>query len=343
MFRNKIEVGNKIIGGEKTFVIAEIGSNHNQNLELAYKLIDIAAESGADAVKFQSIKPEKIYNLDDLKAKDRELLDKIKMKEDWYQKIINYCQDRGILYFSAPTYIGAIDLLVEYDVELMKIASPQTYGFPKLIEEVSRTNLPTIMSTGYCKYKEIERAVNVFKKVGNKKLILLHCISDYPTLPEDANLNFIPTLRDMFGIIPGFSDHTLGYEVTLAAVDKGAKVIEKHITLDRDMEGPDHHFALEPVEFKKMVKGIREVESAQGKSYKDQLKEFEISFRKEVEMKLYANKMIKKGEKITRDKIDYLRNKKDIGISAWKEGEVIGKKAKNEIKKNKFITYDNLY
>ncbi|GAB6100052.1 N-acetylneuraminate synthase [Halanaerocella petrolearia] len=343
MFRNKIEVGNKIIGGEKTFVIAEIGSNHNQDLELAFKLIDIAVESGADAVKFQSIKPDKIYNLDDLKAKDRELLDKIKLQKNWYQKIRDYCQEKNILYFSSPTYLEAVDILINHGVKLMKIASPQTYGYPKLIEKVGVSNLPTIMSTGYCKYKEIERAVDLFKETGNEKLVLLHCISDYPTDPKDVNLNFLTTLRNMFGVIPGFSDHILGYEVTLGAVAKGAKVIEKHLTLNRDMKGPDHYFALEPDEFKKMMVGIRKIEKAKGRCSKSQLKEFEIEFRSEIEMKLVAKQKIDAGEKITNDKLGYLRNKEGKGVSAWQEKEIVGLKTKNKIKENEFITYEKLY
>lgn len=342
MFKNKVKVGNNIIGGSETFIIAEIGSNHNQKLELAYKLIDVAVESGANAVKFQSIKPDKLYNLEDLEPNDKELLNKIEFKEEWYQKIKIYCDKKGIIYFSAPTYLEAVEILQKQDVELMKIASPQTFGFPKLIKKIGETNLPTIMSTGYCKYKEIERAVDLFEKTGNDKLVLLHCISDYPTDEKDVNLRFIGTLRKMFGAIVGFSDHTLGYEVSLAAVAMGAEVIEKHLTLDRDMEGPDHYFALEPDEFYSMVKGIRKIDKAKGNKSKVNLKDFEIKFRNELEMKIIAKDKIEKGEKITSDKLDYLRTKQDIGISAWKEENILGLQARTNINKSEFLLYTNL-
>ena len=343
MFENEIKVGDKVIGGERTFIIAEIGSNHNQKLDLAYELIDAAVDSGADAVKFQSIKPETLFSLEEVDDDFEKLLKKIEFKETWHYKIKKYCDKEGILFFSTPTYLNAIEILLDNNVELMKIASPQTLGYPQLIKKISETNLPTLMSTGYCNYAEIERAVNVFKKNNNRKLVLLHCISEYPTEVKNVNLNFINILKKMFGVIPGFSDHTLGYHVPIAAVSKGAKVIEKHFTLSRDMRGPDHHFAIEPDEFKKMVDYIRDVEKALGNSYKNRITSFEKSLKPETIMRIVARKDIKAGEKITKDKIKFLRNKNEYGISAWDEKKILGYKVTKKIKKGQFIKYNDIY
>lgn len=338
-FKKEILVGNKIIGGTNTFIIAEIGSNHNQSIELAYELIDEAVNAGADAVKFQSINPEKIYNLSELENDKKELLEKIQLREDWYEKLYNYCKSRDIIFFSAPTYLEAISMLVASGVKIMKIASPQTYGYPKIIQEVGLTGLPTLMSTGYCNYSEIERAIRVFKSTRNDNLILLHCISNYPTQPIEVNLNFINTLEKMFGTIVGFSDHTLGYHIALSAVAKGAKVIEKHLTLSRSMEGPDHFFALEPKEFREMVYQIKDIELAMGSYSKTDLVDFEIDFRNEVEMKLVAGKELEEGEEISSDKIIYLRERNIKGISAWCEKDIIGKRTGRSIPKGTFLEY----
>lgn len=342
-FKKEIEIGKKKIGGKRTFIIAEIGSNHNQDINLAYELIDVAAKHGADAVKFQSIKPEKIYSLEDLSQPDMDILNNIELKEDWYNKLNSYCKKREILFFSSPTYLEAIDLLVKCDVKLMKIASPQTFGFPQVIKKVGETGLPTIMSLGYCTINEMERAVNLFKNTGNDKLVLMYCIPNYPTNPSRVYLEFIKTLEVKFSVITGFSDHTLGYHIAVAAVAKGAKVIEKHITLSRIMNGPDHHFALEPDEFKEMVKNIRDIEKNTGKFYEDNLRQFEINAREDIEMKICAIQDLKKDEVISYDKIAYLRSKKSLGISSWEEEKVINKRTKRKINKFEFLEFENIY
>lgn len=340
-FQKSFKIGDKLVGDNRTFIIAEIGSNHNQDIKLAYELIDAAVESGADAVKFQSIKPDKLYRMKEQDQDFIELLSSIELKEEWHQKLMDYCVKKGVIFFSCPTYLEAVELLTKTGVKLLKLASPQTYGFPKLIEKVGLTGLPTIMSTGYCSYNEIERAVNVFKNTGNKKLILLHCVSNYPTPYDNVNLNFIETLGRMFDVISGFSDHTLDYHVTIAAVAKGAKVIEKHFTLSRNMKGPDHFLALEPIEFKKMVESIRDIEKAMGQTYKPELMPFELDFRDQIEMRIFASEDINEGQIIEPEKVIYLRDRKGRGISAWKENDVVGKKASKKISKSNFIDYSD--
>jgi len=249
------------IGNNKTFIVAEIGSNHNHDLNIAKRLIGFASNAGADAVKFQSISLNELY--DNPNKSIRELYKKIELQKSFFEKIFNYCKNKNILCFSSPTYLKAIDYLEELDVKLYKIASPQTATFPQLIERIARTNKPTIMSTGYCNEYEIARAVRVFKKY-NQNLALLHCISEYPTDYKLANLNFIKILKEQHHIPVGFSDHSLGIELSIAAVAMNANIIEKHITLSRNMVGPDHHFALEPSEFKNMIRAIRNIEFAKG-------------------------------------------------------------------------------
>ena len=341
-FKNEITINSKKIGSKRTFIIAEIGSNHNQDINQADELIDSAIECGADAVKFQSIIPDKLYFLKDLEPEYIDILKKIRFQEDWYPKISKFCRRKGILFFSAPTYLEAVDILIQNDVKLMKIASPQTYGFPQLIRKIGESGLPTLMSTGYCTYLEIERAVNVFKQTGNQNLVLLHCISEYPTLPKNVNLNFINQLSRMFGVIVGFSDHTLGFHTALAAVAKGAKVIEKHLTISRELDGLDHHFAIEAHEFKEMINNIRDIEVNLGEASKQKLTKFEYDFRKELEMKMCAKKDIEIGEQINIDKIYYLRNKLELGISAWEEQNIIGKKANIKINKDEFLEYSKI-
>ncbi|WP_167956000.1 N-acetylneuraminate synthase family protein [Anaerosporobacter faecicola] len=326
-----IKLDNNTIGGERTYIIAEIGSNHNQDINLAYEMMEIAKECGADAVKFQSIKGEKLYQYSRISPEQIDLLKKIQLEEDWYDKIFDYAKKIGITCLSAPTYLDAIDLLNAQQVPIVKIASPQTYGFPQLIEKVNDMNVPIIMSTGYCLYKDIERAVKLIRN--REQLILLHCIASYPTPVDEVNLNFIDTLKAMFGTVVGFSDHTLGYHITLAAVARGAKVIEKHITLSRKNIGPDHFFAIEPNEFKSMVSCIRDIEKALGNGIRNNLTEFELENRDTFEMRLYSRNKVEKGKIITKEDIDYYRGDNSM-ISAWNLNEIVGKQVQAEIESN---------
>ncbi len=306
------------------FIIAEIGSNHNQDIKQAFELMDTAKQSGADAVKFQSLRLEKLMTPADITAADIELFQKIELQEEWYGKIFEHARQIGIKCISAPTYLQALELLLEYGADIIKIASPQTYGFPELIKQAALSRVHTIMSTGYCGEKEIARAVKLYETYGDmQKLTLLHCTSQYPTETNNANLNYIKTLKETYGTTVGYSDHTLGITAPVAAVALGASVIEKHITLSRNMNGPDHYFALEPKEFKEMVSKIRQTETLLGSAEK-KLTAFEKSFRDSVIMYPYSVRAIQKGEKITSDDITYYRSKTK-GISPWEaEQKLLG-------------------
>lgn len=301
---------------EHVFVIAEIGSNHNQDIEQAFRLMEIARNAGADAVKFQSLKLEKVIANDDISESDTALFEKIKLDEEWYERLFEYAREIGIECISAPTYLDAVALLKKYGVRYMKIASPQAYGFPELIKQVALLNVNTIMSIGYCKEMEIERAIRLYQKYGNmENLTLLHCVSQYPTEIGNVNLSCMRNLREKYGVKVGYSDHTLGILAPIAAVAMGASVIEKHITLSRKMEGPDHFFALEPEEFRQMVLNIRETEEMIG-SGERVLTAFEEDFRDSVVMYPYAARDMQEGEKVKPEDIVYFRSKSP-GISPW--------------------------
>lgn len=328
-----------VFKGNQAFLIAEIGSNHNQDLSLALELIDAAAESGAQAVKFQSIRPDKLIYEPKMTEGDRRLLQKIQLDEEWYAPLFQRAKQKGIACFSAPTYLEAVDKLVESGAELMKIASPQTYGFPALIDAVAKTGLPTIMSTGYCLLPEIERAVQRFFRYGKpENLILLHCVSNYPTRPENANLRFMDTLRQAFPLPVGLSDHTPGWDVALAAVARGACVIEKHITFSRRMPGPDHHFALETAEFQEMAERIREVEAALGDGKKESLTPFEKDFREKLDEYPFARKSILPGGVIQQDDVYYRRIPDNPSLTAWESEKVLGRRAAKKIEQDTPVT-----
>lgn len=324
-----------------TFVIAEIGSNHNQDLSCALDLIDAAAESGAQAVKFQSIRPDRLIHSRQITRDDQELFEQIQLNEEWYAPLFARAEQKNVLCFSAPTYLEAVQILTDHGARLMKIASPQTYGFPQIIDAVARTGLPTIMSTGYCTIPEIKRAADRFTATGSREnLLLLHCISNYPTAPQDANLRFMDTLRERFCLPVGVSDHTLGWSVAIAAVARGANVIEKHITFSRKQSGPDHHFALEIPEFKEMIAQIREVESALGDGKKEELTLFERDFRDSIMEYPFARTDLACGTVLRRDDIYFRRLKKGGGLSAWNCDTLVGRKIIHVVKRDDPITAD---
>ncbi len=324
-FDKEIKVGNKLIGNNHPcFIIAEIGSNHNQDIELAKNLIDKAVEAKADAVKFQSIKFAELYIDSEQDDDFKKFFAQIELNETWYKPLKKYCDERGIIFFSCPTYLKAIELLEEIQVPLYKIASPQTRAFLPLIECVAETHKPAIVSTGYCILPDIQKAVNIFIEKKNPKLILLHCISQYPTEFPNVKLRFMDRIKKEFNCIVGFSDHTLEDHISIAAIAIGAKVIEKHLTLDRSMPGPDHRFALEPQEFKNMVRRIRNVEETLASGDKIQLLKEEKTAVETIRMKLYARIPIKKNDILVRDCIEFRRGK--FGIPIEDLSKVLGKK-----------------
>jgi N-acetylneuraminate synthase/N,N'-diacetyllegionaminate synthase len=260
------------------FVIAEAGVNHNGDLGLGLRLVDAAAEAGCDAVKFQTFKAETLVSRSAPKARYQqlttredesqlEMLRRLELDRAAHEALRDRCRSRGIQFLSTPFDPESADLLSELDVPLFKVPSGEITNFP-LLAHIGRKGKPVILSTGMSFLGEVEAALEVLRGAGAKEITLLHCTSSYPAAPADANLLAMLTLRQAFGVPVGYSDHTLGLEVAIAAVALGATVIEKHFTLDRSLPGPDHRASLEPRELSALVSAIRNVERALGDGVK---------------------------------------------------------------------------
>ena len=271
--------GRKVGPGQPCFIIAEAGVNHNGDVKLAKRLINVAAEAGADAVKFQTFKAERMVSVTAPKAEYQlqttdaaesqlEMLQHLELSPEAHRELHAYCQERGVLFMSTPFDEESIDLLDELGVPVFKIGSGEITNWP-FLEYVARKGKPIILSTGMSYLSEVDEAVRVIRDAGCDQLVLLHCVSNYPADPADANLRAVQTMAMAFGVPVGYSDHTPGIEVALAAVALGACVIEKHFTLDRSLSGSDHRASLEPDELTALVQGIRTVEAALGHGRKE--------------------------------------------------------------------------
>lgn len=277
---NAVQISGRTVGpGHSCFIIAEAGVNHNGSLETAKHLIDVACRSGADAVKFQTFRASELATPEAPKAKYQllttapsesqfEMLRALELSPDAHRQLQSYCQDQGLLFMSTPFDEISADLLAELDVPVFKIASGEITNLP-LIEHIAKKGKPIILSTGMSSLSEVDQAIQVIRDSGCDKLIVLQCVSNYPASPADVNLRAMQTMAQAFQVPVGYSDHTLGIEVALAAVALGACVIEKHCTLDNGLPGPDHRASLEPREFSAMVRGIRTVEAAMGHGRKE--------------------------------------------------------------------------
>lgn len=346
----KIKIGNRLIGeGEPCFIIAEAGVNHNGDVNLAKQLIDVAKEASADAVKFQTFTTERIATRYAEKAdyqkrttKEEEshydILTKLELSEKAYLELKNYADSRGIMFLSTPYDRESVDLLVRLGVPALKVSSADITNHP-LLAHIAVQELPVILSTGMSTLGEVEDAVEVITGTGNEQLILLHCNFNYPARMEDINLRAMDTLRQAFGFPVGYSDHTMSFEVSLAAVTMGAVVIEKHFTLDRNLPGPDHLASLEPTELKNMVTGIRNVELALGSPEKCPTGE-EIPNRQTSRRSIVAATDIPGGIVITDDMLDTKRP--GTGISPKYFADLVGRKTISTIKKDELITWDKV-
>lgn len=338
-FKQKILIGGKTVSKkDPVFIIGEIGSNHNLSMVTAKKMIDVAAYAGVDAVKFQSLKFSQLYLESKVPASLKELHKKIDLAENLFAELSNYTKKKGLIFLSAPTYFDSLLILKKLNMAAYKIASPITVGFTSLIAEAAKINKPLIISTGYCNLKEIDRALKVVSDSGNNQLILLHCVSSYPTSAKNASLGFMDVLSKRYGCLVGYSDHTLSTSIPATAVALGARVIEKHFTLSRKDKGPDHAFALEPDELAAMVKNIRETEQALSVAHDISL--FEKEMKKKVMMKLVAAADIPAGTVLGKKHIIFRRA--PGGIEEFKINDVIGKKNKVLLKKMTLINLKDI-
>lgn len=325
-------------------IIAEAGVNHNGDIIIAKKMIDFAKEAGADYIKFQTFIPENLVSKYAKKAEYQkittasnesqlQMLRKLMLSENEFIEISDYCEATSIGFISTPFDLESVGFLNSFNMDFWKVPSGEITNLPYLVE-IAKTGKPIILSTGMSNLDEIDEAISVLKDNGAGKITLLHCNTQYPTPIEDVNLNAMLTLKDRYNCDVGYSDHTLGIEVSIAAVALGATVIEKHFTLDRNMEGPDHKASLEPSEFKSMVSAIRNIEKALGTGNK-------VASPSEIENKdiarksIVASRMIKKGEVFTKDNITTKRP--GSGISPMKWYNVIGAVAKRDFQEDELI------
>jgi len=327
-------------------IIAEAGVNHNGSIQLAFDLIDAAADAGADAVKFQTFKSENLVSKNTQKAEYQkrtsdalesqfEMLQKLELNFEDYKKLNDYCHERNIMFLSTPFDHSSIDLLNELELKIFKIPSGEITNLPYL-RHIGSLEKKVILSTGMSILNEISDALNILIESGTKKenIVVLHANSMYPTPMEDVNLNAMRTIRQEFGVAVGYSDHTLGIEVDIAAVAMGASIIEKHFTLDKSMSGPDHKASIEPNELKAMVKAIRNIEKAIGNEMKI-VTPSEQENRNIVRKSITANCTIKKGEKFTEDNLTTKRP--GTGISPMKWDDIIGTIALNDYEADELI------
>ena len=329
------------IDTSKVFIIAEAGVNHNGDIRLAYKLVDAAKEAGADAVKFQTFKAENVVSKITEKAEYQrettnseesqyEMIKKLELSFEDFVKIKDYCDKKGITFLSTPFDYESVDFL-ESLVPLYKVGSGEITNLP-FLEYIAKKGKPIILSTGMSTLGEVEEAVKTITKVDSSlPLVLLHCVSNYPAKYEDVNLKAMLTLKEAFELPVGYSDHTLGIEIAIAAVALGAKVIEKHFTLDRGLPGPDHKASLEPDELKKMVKAIRNVEKALGSGVKRPTQS-ELKVMKVARRSLVATRDIRAGEVVKES--DILIKRPGTGILPKFKEIIIGMKLTRDVKKD---------
>ena len=355
------------IDTSKVFLIAEAGVNHNGNFKLAKRLVDVAKKAGVDAVKFQTFKAKNIVTLDAKQAKYQtenigkkesqyEMLKRLELSYHDFERLKKYCDERGIIFLSTPhSSKEDIDFIAKI-CPAIKVGSGDLTNLP-ILEYIAKKKLPIILSTGMATLKEVKEAVKTILLI-NKKIILLHCTTNYPTLLKDVNLKAMITMRKGFNLATGYSDHTKGIKVSLAAVALGACAIEKHFTLDRNFQGPDHKASLEPGELKEMIEAIRNIEKriSKGESSEKIIKGLnvpevlgngikkpnpsELEVAKVLRKSIVAAKNIKKGTKIREDMMAIKRP--GTGIKPEYLDKILGKTAKQDIRKDELITRNKI-
>lgn len=341
---NTLKIQDREIGdGHPCYVIAEIGSNHNQDWDLALRMIDAAAEAGAHAVKFQTFKAEKhvskfakmpSYLMEGESIQD--LLKTLELNREWHGPLQKHALERGVHFFSSPCDFDAVNELAAIGAPAMKVASFDLSDLG-LIRHIASKQVPVILSTGLADWMDIQRAVDACRSAGNPDIVVLQCTSLYPAPVDLSNLRAMASIRQAFGVLTGYSDHTLGDTVTCAAVAMGACVIEKHFTLDRGLPGPDHSFAMEPHEFAEMMKRIRDIESALGDGFKTGPRGPEKEMAEKVRRSIHAAREIAEGEVIDYEMISVKRPGK--GIPPYLVDQVVGRKARQRIPADHWIEW----
>jgi N-acetylneuraminate synthase/N,N'-diacetyllegionaminate synthase len=348
--KNKyIDISSGKIGeGHPVFIIAEAGVNHNGSLKRAKRMVDIAKAVGADAVKFQTYITEEMlapyapkadYQKKTAPGRSQfEMIKALELSQSDFKELFNYCRKKRIMFLSTPFDNQSADFLNKLGVPAFKISSGELTNIPFLLR-IANFLKPIVLSTGMATIEEIKEAAKIIYSTGNKKLILLHCTSNYPTAFADVNLKAMPALAEKFGVMVGYSDHTPGIEIPVAAAALGARIIEKHFTLDRSMAGPDQQASLEPEEFRRMVSAVRNVEKSMGNGRKKPGKS-------ERRVALVARKSIMaaadfiKGTRLSPEMLAVKRP--GTGIEPKYISKIIGRKIKKDIKKDQLIKWGML-
>lgn len=330
----------------KTYIIAEIGSNFNGSLQIAKESIKVAKECGADAVKFQTFKAEEFVANKELtytytNAEGKQMIEsqydmfkKLELKDDWHHILNEYAKSLDIDFMSSAADKRAVDLLIDLKVPAIKFASEDLINV-NLLEYTAKKKYPIILSTGMADEFEISNALKIFEKEKSEQIILMHCVSQYPTKDENAGLNRINALKDKYPYVIGYSDHTEGWLAPVLSVGIGSRIIEKHFTLDKNLPGPDHKMATNPEEFNEMVKKIRLAEKMLGQkslNYQKVEEKARIEFRRSI----VAKKDLKKGTIITNDMLAFKRPGE--GLKPYEKNNVIGKTLTKDILENEKIT-----
>lgn len=340
-------IGPRVVGeNAPVFIVAEIGVNHNGDLKLARQLVDAAVEAGADAVKFQTFRSAAVVSRDAPKAAyqvettgvsetQREMLARVELTLDQHVEIQTHCARREILFFSTPFDETSADALAKLGVPLFKLPSGEITN-PPLLRHVASKGKPIILSTGMSTLAEVAEAVSAIRGAGDPPLALLHCVSAYPAPASEMNLRAMDSLRERFGCPVGLSDHTLGIEVAVAAVARGAVIVEKHLTVDKDLPGPDHKASLAPAEMAALVRAIRTVEASLGDGHKRPMPS-EADTRRVARKSLVAVCPIRAGERLTADRVTSKRP--GTGISPVDLPRVLGRTVRRDLAADEVIDW----
>lgn len=339
----EIAPGRRIGDGQPCFVIAEIASNHDQDFAVATALIDAAADAGVDAVKVQTFRAASHFSrrapgfsyLDN--APPFELIKSLEIDRSWHAPLKRHCESRNLVFLSSPCDVEAIDELHALGTPAFKVASFDLTDL-ELIRHMARTGRPIILSTGLADWMDIQRAVDACRREGNERIVLLQCTALYPAPASLANLRAIATMRRAFGVLTGYSDHTEGDHVSLAAVASGAVIVEKHFTLDRNAPGPDHPFAIEPRELTLMMQRLRDVEAAMGDGAKTGPRPAEQEMFLKGRRSLHAGCRIAAGDVITASMV--ICKRPGLGIPPHLLEVVVGRVARTDIEADQWITWD---
>lgn len=348
----EIQIGGRPVGpGRPTYVIAEAGANHDRDLDTALRLIDVAADAGADAVKFQTYTAEGLYSrhtpmisyVEDQGLVDQgesvfDMIKRVEIPWEWHEDLAERARDRGIHFLSTPFDESAVELLEGLEVPAYKIASYELTHLP-LIRAVAATGKPVLLSTAMATLGEIEEALDAARSAGGRELLVMHCAVNYPPRFDDLNLRAIPTLAQAFQIPVGWSDHTMGHTADVVAVALGATAIEKHFTLSRDREGPDHGFALEPDELTAMVTAIREAEASLGSPVK-RMADAEGELHQMARRSLVAATALPSGHRLRPE--DLRVKRPGFGIAPRELERTVGRELARDVDADEVLTWEHL-